>query len=86
MTSPEDFIAEIRRQKETGHKIVAIKMVRHLTGLGLKDAKELVENDLESLKPQDYDRVDPMPESQGCSTSASLILLGLLAWAYGFWL
>jgi ribosomal protein L7/L12 len=34
---------EVRAQLAAGHKILAIKRVRELTGLGLKEAKDLVE-------------------------------------------
>lgn len=34
---------EVREALDAGHKIEAIKLVRERTGLGLKEAKELVE-------------------------------------------
>lgn len=36
---------EIREALDGGHKIEAIKLVRERTGLGLKEAKELVERE-----------------------------------------
>lgn len=40
---PADVEHEVRRLVDSGKKIVAIKLVRERTGLGLKDAKDLVE-------------------------------------------
>lgn len=45
-----DALAEVFHALAGGHKIMAIKLVREQTGLGLKDAKEFVEQ-LERDRP-----------------------------------
>jgi ribosomal protein L7/L12 len=42
-TADSDWLAEARRLKESGNKIEAIKLYREHTGLGLKEAKDAVE-------------------------------------------
>lgn len=42
-TLDPDTLAEVRRQLDAGNKIAAIKVVREATGLGLAEAKALVE-------------------------------------------
>jgi ribosomal protein L7/L12 len=43
VTATSDWMAEARRLKESGNKIEAIKLYREHTGLGLKEAKDAVE-------------------------------------------
>ena len=40
----ENFKKEVVRLAASGHKIEAIKVLRHATGIGLKEAKDYVEN------------------------------------------
>ena len=42
-TADSEWMAEARRLKESGNKIEAIKLYREHTGLGLKEAKDAVE-------------------------------------------
>jgi predicted amidophosphoribosyltransferase len=41
---PDDGFAEARAQLKKGNKITAIKLVREKNGMGLADAKNLVES------------------------------------------
>ena len=41
---PSDLRAQILQLKTEGHVIAAVKLVRQRTGLGLKEAKDLVED------------------------------------------
>ncbi len=44
VSSTPDWEAEARDMMAAGNKIMAIKLVRESTGLGLKEAKDLVES------------------------------------------
>ncbi len=62
-----DFPGEVRRLLADGKKIEAIKRVREQTGLGLKEAKDLVEA-YEAGQPVDFGRAampQPTPQTDG---------------------
>jgi hypothetical protein len=75
MSSPEEIIESVHAALKAGQKIQAIKIVRHATGLGLKEAKELVDHNLATLKPSDIKNVDLLPQSQGCGAKAAAFLI-----------
>lgn len=55
-----DSDAEIRQLIAQGNKIQAIKRVRELTGLGLKEAKDYVDR-LPAVAPQEFAAAEPVP-------------------------
>jgi DNA-directed RNA polymerase subunit RPC12/RpoP len=67
-------MAEIRRLTQAGEKINAIKLVRQLTSLGLKEAKDFVE----AIEAEDPTAPPPVKKN-GAKTAA--ILVGLFFFA-----
>lgn len=76
MTQEEKKIDEIRACLDNGRKIEAIKMIRHATGLGLKEAKDLADDGLVDLKPEMIAKLGDAPEAKGCGSAAMLFLAG----------
>ena len=62
----------------SGRKIAAIKLLREETGLGLKEAKEVIDREI-----ADYNRANPhapiVQESSGCSGIVVVVILIALA-------
>ena len=52
MNTPQDIIDSIENAMRSGRKIEAIKIVRHATGMSLKDAKAVVDRKMGELKPE----------------------------------
>lgn len=69
-----------------GRKIEAIKLYREMTGLGLKEAKDAVEQLEQSLRASSPDKFAAGPQSKGCLgvVVVGLLLCGLGAGAYWF--
>jgi hypothetical protein len=67
-----------------GRKIEAIKIYRSCTGLGLKEAKEAIEELERSLRIKFPDKFSAPPKSAGCFGSAAVLCLGFCLVAYGF--
>lgn len=68
-----------------GNKIEAIKIYRQGTGLGLKEAKEAVEELEASLRAKFPDKFSARPKSGGCAGSAAVLCLGVIGIAW-WWL
>lgn len=65
---PEDRLAEVQALLGSGKKIAAIKRLRELTGMGLAEAKNLVEAMEAGVPAQELKPRDPRPRS---STAAA---------------
>ncbi len=83
---PEEVLLEIRTALFRGEKIRAIKLCRTATGLGLKEAKEMVEAleaELRAQEPESF-MAGPTPPRQGCIgilvVIAFFIMLAGLLW------
>ncbi len=73
---------KVMRAVRAGRKIAAIKLLREETGLGLKEAKEVIDREI-----ADYNRANPLApiveESSGCSGIVfAIILVALAAYWY----
>nr|WP_298166805.1 ribosomal protein L7/L12 [uncultured Pseudomonas sp.] len=89
MTEFDDALPpEVMAALERGHKIEAIKLLRELKGVGLKEAKDAVDRYKPGRSSMAADSV-VRPGSNGYSPLLWLVLLGLLglavAW-FGGWL
>ncbi len=89
MRTPEDVINEIKESLNTGKKIPAIKLIRHATGLGLKESKEIADNDAKDLTPEMIRNLLPLPEdlksaatTQGCFGKAAMLMLAVCGLIY----
>ncbi len=86
MTQPQDITDETWAQIESslrgGRKIEAIKILRDETGLGLKEAKDLVESHEAGLRDQFPDRF--ASKASGCGGAAAALLLLVLSVSLGF--
>lgn len=67
---------EIEDYLYNGRKIEAIKIFREYTGLGLKDAKEVLDQHETELRKK---RPDRFKKSGGCGTVVAVILVGVLS-------
>jgi hypothetical protein len=78
MSTPEQIIQAVHDELEAGRKIQAIKIIRQATGLGLKESKEIADDDAADLTPEMITNLEPGSDSQGCGgKAAAAILLGL---------
>ena len=59
----------------SGQKIEAIKQLRAASGLGLKDAKDVVERLENELRAEHPERFSASAKKSGCTAAAVLILL-----------
>jgi len=58
-----------------GRKIEAIKLYREMTGLGLQEAKDAIDEMEKSLRMSSLDANSPRPQSKGC---LGVLVVGLL--------
>ena len=72
-TIPESDAEAIRQSLFAGRKIEAIKRVRETTGLGLAEAKTMVERVEEELWKTSPEKFTARP-GKGCSTTAALFV------------
>ena len=77
---PEEKIAELSALIFQRRKIEAIKIYRDLTGLGLKESKDAVEELEASLQKASPEKFSP--ESKGCLGAAALVCVGFAALIY----
>jgi len=75
MSTPEEVIEVIRKAQKKGEKGQAIKMVQHAVEIDRKVAKELLDHNLDGLKPEHIRNIKPMPESRGCGGKVAVALL-----------
>ncbi len=70
-----------------GEKIQAIKVYRDMTGLGLKEAKDAVEELERSFRASDPGRFTASPQGKGCLgvVVAGLLCSGLVIYALEKW-
>ncbi|MAX25145.1 MAG: hypothetical protein CMJ19_11640 [Phycisphaeraceae bacterium] len=77
----EEQLKQVEELLFAGRKIEAIKLVREITGMGLKDAKEFVDQHTAHLREAYPDK---MPQSKaGCGSAAMFFLattMGLITW------
>jgi hypothetical protein len=83
---PDQILAELRTALFRGEKIRAIKICREATGLGLKEAKDMIEAleaDLRAKEPESF-MAGPTPPRAGCIGIlvfiAALIVMAGLVW------
>ena len=79
----QEHIDEISNALAKGSKIEAIKIYREVSGLGLKEAKEFIDELIPKLTEQDPERFAKLaPSGTGCSTAVIVIIAVSLA-AFG---
>ena len=84
-TIPESDAEAVRQSIFAGRKIEAIKRVRETTGLGLAEAKTMVERLEEELRKTSPDKFTAKP-GKGCSTTAALFVSAVtIAWICVRW-
>ena len=74
-TVSEEQIATLSECIFQGRKIEAIKLYREMTGLGLKEAKDAVEELETSLRASAPDKFSAVSQGKGCM---GIIVVGLL--------
>ncbi len=75
--TPEDGANKIKEALFTGQKILAIKLYREQTGVGLAEAKDAVEKLEADLRGSSPERFSAKPAGAGCM---SLLLAGVVVW------
>ena len=63
---PDDAAEAIKTALFAGQKIEAIKLYRQISGQGLKEAKDFIEDLEEELRVSDPTRFAAGPRGQGC--------------------
>jgi hypothetical protein len=78
---PDDATEAIKTALFEGRKIEAIKLYRQVSGRGLKEAKDFVEDLEEELRVSDPTRFVAGPRGKGCGVGllATVVLLCLAA-------
>jgi hypothetical protein len=71
---PEDAAEAIKTALFAGRKIEAIKLYRQISGQGLKEAKDFVEDLEEELRVSDPTRFVTGPRGKGCGVGVLAIL------------
>ena len=82
MTSETPLSENVQKAIRAGHKIEAIKRLRAETGLGLKDAKHIIDAAMADFRAANPELAKP----QGAGVGTALIVLGLIAAAAYFFL
>jgi hypothetical protein len=80
-TIPQDAVAALHR----GNKIEAIKLVREAQGIGLKEAKDLVEQFLRTDPAVQASFAQMRAQSGGSSLRWWVIVIGIAALVLYFW-
>jgi ribosomal protein L7/L12 len=80
-TIPQDAVAALHR----GNKIEAIKLVREAQGIGLKEAKDLVEQFLRTDQTVQASFAQMRAQSGGSSLRWWVIVIGIAALVLYFW-
>lgn len=75
--TPEDHADRIKAALFSGQKILAIKLYREQTGVGLAEAKDAVEKLEADLRGSSPERFSAKPAGAGCM---SLLLAGVVVW------
>jgi ribosomal protein L7/L12 len=75
--TPEEHATKIQEALFSGQKILAIKLYREQTGLGLAEAKDAVEKLEADLRATSPERFTAKPAGAGCM---SLIVVGAVIW------
>ncbi len=75
--NPEDDANQVKEALFTGQKILAIKLYREQTGVGLAEAKDAVEKLEAGLRASSPERFTAKPAGAGCM---SLLLAGMVVW------
>ncbi len=81
---PEEKKQQLEELLMQGRKIDAIKLCRELTGLGLKESKDDIEELEASLRAQFPDKFASLPQNKGCL--GVLILLCICVAGAIFWM
>jgi len=79
---PDDQISVLSEMLFAGRKIEAIKQYRELTGLGLKESKDGVEELESSLRRQYPDKFKAPVRRGGCLGPAVFLACGAAVFAY----
>lgn len=80
---PEDQVARLQEYIFSRRKIEAIKFYRELTGVGLKEAKDEVEQLEASLQNTFPEKFTASAKGKGCAGAAAILCLsaaGLVYW------
>ncbi len=80
---PEDKLNALRDLIFRGRKIEAIKLHRELTGLGLKESKDAVD-ELETVLRKDAPEKFSAPKAKGCFGAAAAFCLCAVVILYWF--
>jgi Ribosomal protein L7/L12 C-terminal domain len=83
----DEQIARLSDYLFRGEKIQAIKVYRDMTGLGLKEAKDAVEDLERSFRASDPGRFTASPQGKGCLgvVIAGMLCSGLVIYAFEKW-
>lgn len=79
---PDDQIAALRELVFQRRKIDAIRLYREITGLGLKESKEAVEELESSLTRESPERFVARPQNKGCLGLVLLVVIAAVAVAW----
>jgi Ribosomal protein L7/L12 C-terminal domain len=80
----DEQIAKLSSLISKGQKIEAIKFYREATGLGLKEAKEAIEQLERSSGPSQPEKLTVNPQSKGC---LGVLVFGLLCFGLvSYWI
>ena len=71
---PDDVTEEIKAALFQGRKIDAIKLYRQVSGQGLKEAIDFVENLEEELRVSDPMRFVSGPRGKGCGVGVAVVI------------
>lgn len=75
----DEIQAKIKAALYAGKKIEAIKLCREVTGLGLKEAKELIDAVDAELRQKEPQRFTHAEGSSGCGMIVVLLVIALIA-------
>ena len=80
----DEQVATLSESIFRGRKIEAIKLYRGMTGLGLKEAKDAVEELEKSLRVTSADKFSATPQGGGCLSV--IVVGGLCTGLLAYWL
>ena len=83
---PSGNMASVQAALRAGQKITAIKIYRDLTGLGLKEAKDAVEQMEREIPANAAPQLIPpnAPAKAGCFSALALLAMGVILWLAWF--
>lgn len=71
---PDSLLAQLSEAIFAGRKIEAIRLHREMTGLGLKESKDEIEELEQELRASSPEKFTKAPGGSGCALSAAKLL------------